>query len=75
MELLSSMLQPCSDVATKNMSRHILEMVSRNEICCGCFIVVATLTAIVDVASLFTRCHDFDMMSRHSPANVVTLDF
>ena len=28
LELMPSMLQPCSDVATKNMLRHISEMVS-----------------------------------------------
>ena len=36
---------------------------------------VSTLTDIADVATLFTQCRDSDMMSRHSSANVVTLDF
>ena len=34
---------------------------------------VATLITIVDAATLFTQCRDFDMMSRHSSTNVVTL--
>ena len=42
LEVVSLMLQPCFDVMIENMSRHISEMVSRQEICCGCLIVVAT---------------------------------
>ena len=36
---------------------------------------VTTLTDIANVETLFTQCHDFDMMSRHSLANSATLDF
>ena len=36
---------------------------------------VATSTTIDDVATFVTRCRDIYMMSRHSSANVMTLDF
>ena len=36
---------------------------------------VTTLTAIADVATIFTQCCDSDLMSRHSMTNVATLDF
>ena len=42
-ELVSSMLNPCFDVAIESMSQHISKMVSGREICCGCLIAVATL--------------------------------
>ena len=41
LEFVSSMLQPCSDVTTENMSQNISKMVSRQEICCGCLIAIA----------------------------------